>query len=85
METLMGDDDDYNKDRDGRFIPVDMRRSIADKLRCLLDSIFPSSEQHTLQTFIKPLASDRCRKAFAMAESSLCVRSGYVVVRGDIS
>jgi hypothetical protein len=47
METLMGDDD-YNKTgMNGWFIPVDMRRSIADKLRCLLDSIFPFSERHT--------------------------------------
>jgi hypothetical protein len=46
METLIGDDD-YNKDRDEQFIPVDMGRSIADKLRRLLDSIFPFSERHT--------------------------------------
>jgi hypothetical protein len=84
METLIGDDD-YNKDRDEQFIPVDMGRSIADKLRRLLDSMSPLSEQHTLQTFGKPPESDGYRKAFAMADSSLCVRSGYAVVRSVIS
>jgi hypothetical protein len=67
------------------FIPVAMRRSIADKLRCLLDSIFPFSEQHTLQTFIKPLGSDGCKEVFVMADPSFCNRSGYAVVRSVIS
>jgi hypothetical protein len=60
-------DDDYNKTgMNGWFIPVDMRRSIADKLRRLLDSIFQFSERHSLQTFSESLGSDGCKAVFVM-------------------
>jgi hypothetical protein len=40
MKDVVGNDDHHKERKGGLFIPVDMHRSIADKLPCL-DSIFP--------------------------------------------